>query len=404
MLLVALVRRALAPAEQQPVVAEAQAALDRRAFLRRSSGVLLTVAVGSTAVGELMRRAAEEQLAQQAASAGGTGALPGAALPAPSKVAVEPGAGVGLVPDPAFVAGVGSRAELTATDQLYIVATTTRWPRVNAGAWRLVIKGMVDRPVSLSYDDLRAMPRVEQTSTLTCISNEVGGNLIGNITWSGTRLRDLLRMAGVRDGAVDVVLRSNSSAYSDSIPLDRALSPHNLIAYGMNGTTLTADHGFPARLIVPGIYGMKNVKWLDEIEVVGEDYQGYWQERGWSDPAVIKTESVVDTGNYDLRNPDSVKLENGNVVLGGYAFAGDRGIDKVEVQIDEGDWQPAQLKQAISKLTWREWRYEWPATPGRHTVSVRATDGMGQLQTSDIAAPHPDGASGWHTLRMDVTG
>src|SRR5262249_15089721 len=160
---------------------------------------------------------------------------------------------------------------------------------------------------------------------------------------------------------VDVVLRS-VEGYSDSIPLDRAMLGQNLIAYGMNGTTLPVDHGFPARLIVPGIYGMKNVKWLSEIEVVGEDYQGFWEQRGWSDSAIVKTQSTIDTGNPDLGNTQQVKLENGVVVLGGYAFAGDRGISKVEVQVDGGAWEPAQLKRPTSSLTWREWRYEWKAT------------------------------------------
>jgi DMSO/TMAO reductase YedYZ molybdopterin-dependent catalytic subunit len=333
---------------------------------------------------------------------GGTAALPGAALPPALKVAAEPGAGAGLVKDPAFIPGIGVRPEMTASDKLYVVATTTRSPRADASTWRLAIKGMVDRPITLSYDDLRALPRVDQASTLTCISNEVGGHLIGNITWSGTRLRDLLQMAGVRPGAVDVVLRS-VEGYSDSIPLERAMLAQNLIAYGMNGTTLTVDHGFPARLIVPGIYGMKNVKWLGEIEVVGEDYQGFWEQRGWSDIAVVKTQSTVDTGNWDLGNDQRVKLENGKVVLGGYAFAGDRGISTVQVRIDEGDWQPAQLKQPTSTLTWREWRYEWTATPGEHVISVRATDGTGQLQTDQPAAPHPDGAAGWHTLHIIVS-
>ena len=405
-LLVVLLRRALAEPVAPPAGTNREVmAPDRRAFLRRSGGVLLTVAVGSTAVGELLRRAEEQrvaQLVQQAAASGGTVPLPDAALPAPAKVAAEPGAGAGILQDAAFIPGAAARPELTPADKLYIIGTTTRSPRVDASQWRLVIKGMVDRPISLSYDDLRALPRVEQTSTLTCISNEVGSYLIGNITWSGPRLRDLLQQAGIQSGAVDVVLRSSSSAYSDSIPIERALNPQNLIAYGMNGMTLATDHGFPARLIVPGIYGMKNVKWLDEIEVVGEDYQGFWEVRGWDDRAIVKTQSVIDTGNTELQNDSRVKIEDGKVVLGGYAFAGDRGITKVEVRLDGGDWQVAQLKMPTSKLTWREWRYEWPATPGTHSMSVRATDGEGQLQTSDLAAPHPDGASGWHTLRIDV--
>jgi DMSO/TMAO reductase YedYZ molybdopterin-dependent catalytic subunit len=450
-LLVWLLRRALATPARVPEAPITPA--DRRAFLVRSGGALLTVAVGSAAIGELLRQATDASLTQEAT---GASALPGAALtapataragqpssvssgepaalptggsrtaassapssgPAPSAQAtarphapaatavpaqptVEPGAGAGVVDDPTFTPGVGVRPQLTPAEQLYIVQATFSPPRVDASQWRLVIKGLVDHPLTLSYDELRALPRIDQTSTLTCISNQVGGNLIGNITWSGTRLRDLLQHAGIQPGAVDVVLRS-LEGYTDSIPLERALSPQNLVAYGMDGAALTRNHGFPARLIVPGIYGMKNVKWLKEIEVVAEDYQGFWQKRGWSDTAIVKTQSTIDTGNAALGNDQTVQLEHGKVVLGGYAFAGERGISAVEVQIDGGDWQAAQLKHPTSRLTWREWRYAWAAKPGKHSVTVRATDGTGQLQTTESAPPHPDGASGWHTLELVV--
>jgi DMSO/TMAO reductase YedYZ molybdopterin-dependent catalytic subunit len=434
LLLAGVLRRACAgPSVSDTLASPAGARPDRRAFLRRSSGMLLTVAVGSAAVGELLRRAADAQLGEEAA-AGGANAFPGAALPAPApsasaiaaspvtpsvtsvpatevvaapaattpaQMATERGAAAGSVTSPAFAPGVGARPELTATTDLYIVQATFSPPRVDTSQWQLVVKGLVDHPLALSYDELRALPRIDQTSTLTCISNPVGGKLIGNITWSGTRLRDLLQQAGVQKGAVDVVLRS-LEGYTDSIPIERALSPQNLIAYGMNGAALTRNHGFPARLIVPGIYGMKNVKWLKEIEVVGEDYQGFWQKRGWSDTAIVKTQATLDTSNPALGNDQTVQLEDGQVVLGGYAFAGDRGIGAVEVQIDGGAWQPAQLKQPTSQLTWRAWRYAWTARPGEHTVVVRATDGAGQLQTADSAPPHPDGASGWQTLTIIV--
>lgn len=397
--LVALLRGALG----SPTVAlEAHDAgvsgLDRRAFVRRSSGVLLTVAVGGTALGELFRRNAEE-----IAASGGASGLPGASLPRPTLQAAEPSLGAGVVPDPGFVPGVGVRPELTSTKGLYEVATAFRAPSIDVQTWHLTIKGLVDRPQTLTYDELRALPRVDQTSTLTCISNEVGGSLIGNITWSGTRLRDLLQRAGIRPGAVDVVLRS-FEGYSDSVPLDRAMNIQNLIVYGMNDAALTVNHGFPARLIVPGIYGMKNVKWLTEIEVVGDDYKGFWEQRGWSDSAIVKTQSVIDTGNPELGNRKTVTLEKGGLVVGGYAFAGDRGVSLVEVQIDDGDWEPAQLKRPTSALTWRAWRYDWAATPGRHTIAVRATDGAGALQTDALAQPHPDGASGWHRLEVEVVG
>lgn len=401
MLLAFLLRRALA----EPVGAEASsspASPERRVFLRRSSGVLLTVTVGSTALGELMRRTAEQQIARQIAAApNGIAAVPGAPLPPLSLAATPPGAGVGVVADAAFKPVFDVRPELTPTDKLYVVATTFSQPRVDVNDWRLEVTGMVERPRSFSYNELLAMPRLDQTSTLTCISNEIGADLIGNITWTGVRLRDILQQAGVISGAVDVVLHS-VEGYSDSITLERALNPQNLIVYGMNGITLPISHGFPARLIVPGIYGMKNVKWLGQIEVVGEDYKGFWQRRGWSDPAVVKTQSTIDTGNYDIGARQNVRLENGKVVIGGYAFAGDRGISAVEVQIDGGEWQPAQLKQATSALTWRQWRYEWPATLGDHAVVVRARDGLGQIQTQEQAQPHPDGASGWHQLSIEV--
>ncbi len=372
----------------------------RRLFLQRSGGLLLTLAIGGTAVGELLRRAAEDQIAQEIAK-GGAVALPGAPLPVAGSKATEPGAGVGVLADPAFSPGVGMRPEMTPSDKLYVVSSSIRPPQVHVSSWSLTIKGLVERPLTLSYEELRALPRVDQTSTLTCISNVVGGALTGNITWTGTRLSDLLRMAGLKPGAVDVVLRS-VEGYSDSIPLDRALSPEPLIVYGMNGTTLTTEHGFPARLIVPGIYGMKNVKWLNEIDVVGQDYQGFWQQRGWSDTALVKTQSTVDTGNPELGNDPHATLESGSLILAGYAFAGDRGISKVEVQVDGGEWQSAQLKKVVSKLVWQPWRYEWRGTPGQHTVTVRATDGADQLQTAERAAPHPDGASGWHTVEITL--
>jgi DMSO/TMAO reductase YedYZ molybdopterin-dependent catalytic subunit len=174
-----------------------------------------------------------------------------------------------------------------------------------------------------------------------------------------------------------------------------------MVAYGIDGQALSVKHGFPARIRVPGLYGEKNVKWLTEIELVKLDYKGYWQQRGWNDDATIFTTSVFDTGNPHLGN-GQLKSENGLVALGGIAFAGSRGIRKVELQLDGGDWQEARLKEMPSELTWRLWRYDWTTSRGKHSLAVRAVDGPGELQTAEVQAPHPDGATGYHRIDVEV--
>jgi hypothetical protein len=245
------------------------------------------------------------------------------------------------------------------------------------------------------------MTSVEQANTLTCISNEVGGGLTGTGVWSGVRLRTLLDAVGVSGQSVAVILRS-VTGYADAIPLERALDERTLVAYGFGGEALSREHGFPARLIVPGLYGMKNVKWLSGIEVVGQDYRGYWEERGWDPTATVRTLSTVDTGNSALGNPSQVPAESGEVVLGGYAFAGARGISRVELNIDDSGWQAAHLKGSTSDITWQPWRFAWSASSADHLVSVRAFDGTGAMQTAKSSPPHPAGATGWHTVRIHV--
>ena len=272
---------------------------------------------------------------------------------------------------------------------------------MDPAAWHLTIGGLVDTPLTLSYAELRSMTSVEQASTLTCISNEVGGGLTGTGVWSGVRLRTLLDAVGVSREPVAVVLRS-VTGYADTIPLQDALDERTLVAYGFGGEALLREHGFPARLIVPGLYGMKNVKWLSGIEVVGQDFTGYWEERGWDQTATVRTQSTVDTGNSALGNASGVRSDNGMVALGGYAFAGARGISSVELRIDDGGWKPAQLKTPGSDITWRPWRFAWSANPGDHVISVRSSDGSGSLQPAESTPPHPAGASGWHTLNIHV--
>ncbi|MEO8323840.1 MAG: molybdopterin-dependent oxidoreductase, partial [Actinomycetota bacterium] len=234
---------------------------------------------------------------------------------------------------------------------------------------------------------------------LSCVSNEVGGDLVGNSAWGGVRLKDVLEAAGVRSGAMDVVFRA-ADGYSDSIPLELALDPSVLLAVSQNGEPLQQGHGFPCRVRIPAIYGMKNVKWLEEIEVVPTDFLGYWQKRGWSDVATVKTQARI-----DVAGDDGAASAGEETWVAGVAWAGDRKISKVEVSTDGGRaWAEAQLKQPLSDYSWRQWAFRWiPEASGTVEVMCRATDGTGETQTPDPVPPHPDGASGYHAVKVSVT-
>ncbi|HSO74773.1 MAG TPA: molybdopterin-dependent oxidoreductase [Blastocatellia bacterium] len=278
--------------------------------------------------------------------------------------------------------------EVTPNADFYQVSKNAFDPQVEPRSWRLSLTGLVENSLDLTYDEFRGMPFVEQYATLACISNQVGGDLIGTALWRGVRLRDLLDRSRLKPGVVDLVLRARDD-YSDSISLERAMAEGTLLVYEMNGEPLTPEHGAPLRLLVPGIYGMKNVKWITSIEAVDFDFKGYWQRRGWDDRAEYKTMSRIDA-------PDShVK---GETSIAGIAFAGDRGISKVEVSTDGGEtWGPAEIKPALSPYSWLLWHQRWtPATSGKLTILVKATDGRGETQTSQYAPPAPSGSSGYH--------
>ena len=286
--------------------------------------------------------------------------------------------------------------EVTPTPEHYVISKNVFNPSVEEAQWELRITGMVDNELTLTLSDLKALPSVERTSTLTCISNQVGGDLIGNSLWTGVHLNDLLETAGVQEGATELVLRAADN-YSDSFPLEAALRDGTIVAYFQNGEPLTRDHGFPARVLVPGIYGMKNLKWVTEISLTNEDYQGYWQTRGWSDSAIVQTMSRIDTA-------EATPLEDGSYAIGGVAFAGLRGISEVEVSTDGGEsWQMAQVKPALNDLSWNLWGFSWDAEPGTYDVLVRATDGTGEQQTAERNRPLPDGATGYHQLSVTVS-
>lgn len=283
--------------------------------------------------------------------------------------------------------------EVTPTSDFYQVSKNAFDPQVDVRRWRLEVAGLVENTITFTYDEIKALPSIEQYATLACISNEVGGDLIGNALWRGVRLRDVLEKAALKQRVIDIVLRA-SDDYTDSIPLDRATADGTLLVYEMNGEPLTPEHGFPVRLFVPAIYGMKNVKWITRIEAVDVDVKGYWQRRGWDDRAEYKTMSRIDAPK---------KTVNGETGIAGIAFAGDRGISKIEVSADGGaSWEQAEIKPALSPISWVLWQRRWrPAQKGAHRVLVRATDGRGQTQTSQYAPPAPSGSSGYHGVTVD---
>ncbi|MHB8459483.1 MAG: molybdopterin-dependent oxidoreductase [Candidatus Limnocylindrales bacterium] len=282
-------------------------------------------------------------------------------------------------------------------NDFYRIDTALLPPRLDAGTWGLTVKGMVDRTVTLDYRELTTMPLFEQYVTIGCVSNQVGGDLVGNALWSGVHLRDVLAMAGVQSGASQIVGRS-ADGWTAGFPTEWAMDPARdpMIALLMNGAPLPIEHGYPARLIVPGLYGyVSATKWLTEIELTTlEAFDGYWIPLGWAKLGPILTQSRIDVPR------NGASIATGRTTIAGVAWAPDRGISRVEVSVDSGAWQPCLLSQAISKATWVQWESPWAATAGTHTIEVRATDGSGAVQTAQRSDPAPDGARGHHTIQV----
>ncbi len=286
---------------------------------------------------------------------------------------------------------------ITPAKDFYRVATTFDVPGFDPMTWRLTVDGLVKKPITLTWDQLIARPIIEVDAMLACVSDAVGGSLVGNARWTGVRLDDLVREAQPQQKA-DQVMGWSTDGFSAGFPLAALDGRDALIAIGMNGQPLPPEHGYPARLIVPGLYGyVSATKWLKRIELTRLDYeQGYWVPRGWSQIAPIKTESRIDTPK------DSANVHAGTRAIAGVAWSPPRGIAKVEVQVDAGPWQLATLGPELAKTTWRQWWIAWHAVPGDHTVTVRATDGTGVTQTRAQQGEVPDGATGWHQINLHV--
>jgi DMSO/TMAO reductase YedYZ molybdopterin-dependent catalytic subunit len=279
---------------------------------------------------------------------------------------------------------------ITSVADFYHVSKNISDPVVDGASWSLTIDGKVTKPLTFTYDDIVARSRTQNITTLACISNELNGDLAGTAEWTGLPLRELLEEAGVDESTVDIVFRA-ADGYDDSIPLAQAMHPTTLLVTGMNGEPLPPDHGFPVRLIVPPIYGMKNVKWVERIEAVDHDYQGYWQTRGWSDPAPYQIWGRIDTPS------SSDELPAGPAVAAGVASAGNRGIFSVEISLDEGaTWADATLEPSINPdFTWVRWVFPFEATGPAVNILMRATDGEGNVAPEEQNPPLPDGATGW---------
>jgi len=284
-------------------------------------------------------------------------------------------------------------------DQFYRIDTALEVPQVDVSSWHLDVKGMVDHPLAFTYDELLAMPLYEQYVTIACVSNTVGGPLVGNTIWTGVRLKDVLAQAGVQQGATQIVGRS-VDGFTVGFPTAWATAPERepLIVVGMNRVPLPADHGFPARLIVPGLYGyVSATKWLSSIELTTrEAVDGYWVPLGWAKDAPILTQSRID---FPIGGQ---QLPPGPIQIAGVAWAPDRGVSRVEVSLDGGAWQTAAMSRPISNATWVQWLLLWTAATGRHTIEVRATDDSGSVQTDQVSDPAPDGARGHHRVTVNV--
>ncbi len=289
-------------------------------------------------------------------------------------------------------------APITPNEKFYVVTKNVIDPRVHAPVWRLSIGGAVTQPRTYGFDDLRALPSVTQETTLTCISNAVGGGLQSNAMWVGVPMRDLITEAGPEDGVVEVLLRG-VDGYTDTFAIAKAMEPTTLVAYQMNGEPLPERHGFPARVIVPGLFGEKNVKWVTRIDLVTEDAKGFYEQQGWGPSFVVPTLSRFTEPSF------ARPLKAGApVTLRGSAFAGDRGVGGVEISVDDGaTWQPAQLEYAGSPLAWVLWRYDWrPDRPGEYPLLVRATDQAGAPQDPRQRPSVPEGATGYHRVMANV--
>jgi DMSO/TMAO reductase YedYZ molybdopterin-dependent catalytic subunit len=354
-------------------------ALGRRQFFKLA-GIGAVIAIAGGAIAKWIPSGADVAASRA-----------GVALPTPTDIQ--------QIPDVALNVD-GITPFVTNNADFYRVDTSFVVPRLTTDDWQLTIHGLVDKEVTLSYADLMAMPSIQRMITLTCVSNEVGGDLAGNAIWQGVRIADVLKLAGAQAGA-DCVLSTSTDGFTVTTPLEALTDDRDaILAFAMNGEPLPIEHGFPVRMVVPGLYGyVSATKWVVDLKVTNfADETAYWSSRGWSPQAPIKTASRIDV-------PKSfAQVSKGSVAVAGMAWAQHRGITGVQVQIDAGEWQDAMLSGEVSTDIWRQWSYQWDATDsGPHTIKCRAIDGTGTVQTEQIQGVMPDGSTGWDSRSVTVT-
>jgi DMSO/TMAO reductase YedYZ molybdopterin-dependent catalytic subunit len=348
--------------------------VDRRRFIVRLGGAAATITVVGAAVGVVGGASRRRE-----ASAGR----------AWSEDHPLPNSGAEVEPAP------GTRPELTPLASHYRIDINTTVPTVGEKSWRLKVGGLVERPVELTLAQIRGYEPLHQFVTLACISNLVGGSLIGTTRWSGVSLRRLLPDLAPKPEATHLKL-SAADGFHEVLALETIRSDERvMLTYAWDGLPLAPKHGFPLRIYIPDLYGMKQPKWLTSIEALDHWEDGYWVRRGWDRTARMKATSVIDTISVNMML--SQADEKMRIPLGGVAHAGARGISRVEVRVDGGPWSEARLRTPLSGTTWAIWRYDWPFRPGNHTLAVRCFDGGGAEQSADLAPPHPSGAEGLHT-------
>jgi len=361
----------------------------RRAFLRLLAGAAIALPIIFLGVDRLLSRQNEEQELEST-----TPLLP---QTGPRPKGFE---------DPNLVPLLAS--EVTPTYLFYRIDINPIVPQVDSKSWNLTINGLVEKPLTINYDQIKAMPSVEEYVTLECISNKVGGDLISTAIWKGVRLSYLLDKAAIKPNVKYVVFRC-ADGYDVGIPIERSQMEGTILAYDMNYTPLTPKHGFPVRAIVPGLYGMMNPKWITEIELVDKVYEGYWQRLGWANNAEDKTgSSILIPGQAPARqrfrklDETGAPSDGSKVPIAGIAFAGDRGIAKIEVSNDGGTtWKTAQVKDPLSQYTWVLWTAGYvPPNKENYAIVVRATDRTGKIQTTEMSPPFPNGATGYHTITV----
>jgi DMSO/TMAO reductase YedYZ molybdopterin-dependent catalytic subunit len=349
--------------------------IDRRRFLVQLGGTTALITVAGAVVGELAeaRRRESVMMAQgEPMPWSATHRLPNA------DAAVQP--------------ATGTRPEFTPLERHYRIDINTIPPKIDERRWQLKVSGLVEKPLALTLAQLQSYEPMHQFITLSCISNPVAGDLIGTQRWTGVSLQRLLPDLRLQPGATHLKMRS-ADQFFEVVSLEAIKSdPRIMLTYAWNGVPLPRQHGFPLRIYIPDVHGMKQPKWIESIEAIDHSEPGFWVERGWNKVAQMHATSVIDTVAVDMTmiGADQRKL----VPIGGIAHAGARGVSKVEVQVDGGPWERAELRTPLSQLTWVTWRYDWPYRSGRHSFTVRCYEGNGTAQIVTASPPEPNGATG----------